>query len=530
MSLKKETEEQDVDLNVEEPRIKLKVFVTAFGPFCGIPKNPTQVLLEGLRNEIDLQPYCEFILLETSAEGSLESLRALHKRIQVEDSVQDNEENDITLGYLFLHFGVDAKALEFKIECRGINEANFRVPDERGQQLQDVPVVKELHPTCKELYTSLPTEEIVRSLCDVYSWSARISDDAGRFVCNWVYTHNLAMCQNYSINRSAETSTSLSTSSMTSTNSSDSGKAQSQDTPTSKENIYKECLFIHVPPETVVPPEDLLSFARHLILITSTLYKAQLRSISKGEESNKTKQVEKDTNANRMPIDDIKRTVSSTLPSSNTDNVQPKLDNPSISSGDQVNLSFSEENVNALIEIGFSRVLAEQALRVSNNSVEEAMEWIFNVHEQGESDSDNTNNIQSTTLQQLQETHSHSLDFYTNFKMVCVVRKDLNMSKGKIAAQVAHGVLENYRRTMTYHPEILDVWQGQGEAVITLSCDSLEEMQGLQANALSNGLICSIISDAGRTEVEAGSQTVLTIGPCPVNQVDQVTGKLSLLR
>ncbi len=41
-------------------------------------------------------------------------------------------------------------------------------------------------------------------------------------------------------------------------------------------------------------------------------------------------------------------------------------------------------------------------------------------------------------------------------------------------------------------PEVLLSWQGQGEAVITLSCNSLEEMQSLQANTFANGL-----NDAG---------------------------------
>ena len=38
-----------------------------------------------------------------------------------------------------------------------------------------------------------------------------------------------------------------------------------------------------------------------------------------------------------------------------------------------------------------------------------------------------------------------------------------------------------------------------------------------------------IISDAGHTEIPAGTKTVLGIGPAPDNIIDQVTGKLSLL-
>ena len=38
-----------------------------------------------------------------------------------------------------------------------------------------------------------------------------------------------------------------------------------------------------------------------------------------------------------------------------------------------------------------------------------------------------------------------------------------------------------------------------------------------------------IVQDAGRTQVEPGSETVLAVGPGPVSDVDKITGKLKLL-
>jgi len=35
--------------------------------------------------------------------------------------------------------------------------------------------------------------------------------------------------------------------------------------------------------------------------------------------------------------------------------------------------------------------------------------------------------------------------------------------------------------------------------------------------------------DAGRTQIAAGSRTVLAIGPAPVKEIDAVTGELKLL-
>lgn len=51
----------------------------------------------------------------------------------------------------------------------------------------------------------------------------------------------------------------------------------------------------------------------------------------------------------------------------------------------------------------------------------------------------------------------------------------------------------------------------------------------LQATALSLGLVAEVITDAGRTQIASGSQTVLGIGPGPKSIIDEVTGNLKLL-
>jgi PTH2 family peptidyl-tRNA hydrolase len=55
-------------------------------------------------------------------------------------------------------------------------------------------------------------------------------------------------------------------------------------------------------------------------------------------------------------------------------------------------------------------------------------------------------------------------------------------------------------------------------------------LQGeLAQKAIQRGLPAYIVHDAGRTQIAAGSQTVLAIGPGPKSVIDQVTGHLSLL-
>ena len=58
---------------------------------------------------------------------------------------------------------------------------------------------------------------------------------------------------------------------------------------------------------------------------------------------------------------------------------------------------------------------------------------------------------------------------------------------------------------------------------------SEEELELLQAQAVSLGIIAQVVHDAGRTQIAAGSATVLGIGPAPKSVVDKVTGGLKLL-
>jgi len=113
--------------------------------------------------------------------------------------------------------------------------------------------------------------------------------------------------------------------------------------------------------------------------------------------------------------------------------------------------------------------------------------------------------------------------------MILVVRTDLGMSIGKIAAQCSHATLACYKTLAFSNPSLLRQWERAGQTKIALRCSSEEDLLVLQAQAQSLKLCARSIQDAGRTQVAAGSRTVLGIGPGPARLINQVTGRLKML-
>ncbi|RWW84392.1 hypothetical protein BHE74_00007003, partial [Ensete ventricosum] len=119
-----------------------------------------------------------------------------------------------------LHLGVNSGATRFAIENQAVNEATFRCPDEMGWKPQVIcaffshfpcpllfvfsgQILKEVKVETDRslmfllgllLQTSLPVNEIVKSLSKM-GYDVMPSDDAGRFVCNFVYYHSLRFAE-----------------------------------------------------------------------------------------------------------------------------------------------------------------------------------------------------------------------------------------------------------------------------------------------------------------------------------------------
>ncbi len=112
------------------------------------------------------------------------------------------------------------------------------------------------------------------------------------------------------------------------------------------------------------------------------------------------------------------------------------------------------------------------------------------------------------------------------FKQVIVVRKDIKLSKGKAAAQVAHASVGAYRKASRLAKK---AWELTGEKKVVLRVQSLEEIMRLKRKADSMKLPNVLIRDAGLTEIKPGTVTTLGIGPARGAKIDKITGSLPLL-
>jgi PTH2 family peptidyl-tRNA hydrolase len=133
-----------------------------------------------------------------------------------------------------------------------------------------------------------------------------------------------------------------------------------------------------------------------------------------------------------------------------------------------------------------------------------------------------------------------------NVKQVLVVRKDLNMRKGKIAAQCAHASMKvildrcspmavgnegsHYLKFFVAAGSPLEHWVKGSFTKVVVSVDSEAELLDVLEKAKAAGLITSLITDAGLTEFHGvPTNTVVAIGPGLSETIDPITGQLKLI-
>ena len=115
------------------------------------------------------------------------------------------------------------------------------------------------------------------------------------------------------------------------------------------------------------------------------------------------------------------------------------------------------------------------------------------------------------------------------YKLVIVLRTDIKMSKGKMAAQAGHAAVSASEYARKNRPEWWNPWIMEGQCKIAVKVKSEQEILELERKARNAKLPAVLIVDRGLTEIPPNTTTCLGIGPAPADKVDAITGKLSLL-
>lgn len=116
-----------------------------------------------------------------------------------------------------------------------------------------------------------------------------------------------------------------------------------------------------------------------------------------------------------------------------------------------------------------------------------------------------------------------------DFCAVFVVRKDLKMRQGKIAAQCGHASLGIFQKIVKMQPLLAEKWLNAEFPKVFYYCTDEEQMNLIDAIAQSMGYATVIIHDAGRTQIAAGSATVLSFGPVRKSEVSAIVDQLGLV-
>ena len=112
------------------------------------------------------------------------------------------------------------------------------------------------------------------------------------------------------------------------------------------------------------------------------------------------------------------------------------------------------------------------------------------------------------------------------YKQVILVREDLKLPKGKLAAQSSHASVD---ATLKSDKKIVDLWKKDGGKKVVLKVKDEKELFKYKQMAEDDGLKTVLITDAGHTVVEPGTITCLGIGPDEEERIDRVTGKLKMM-
>jgi pyroglutamyl-peptidase len=153
----------------------VRLLVTGFTPFPGAPVNPTEHLIRHFEDNPPLAGHdvaCRFAVLPVDYDRAIPALEGLAAEFRP---------------HVAVHFGLANEARGFRLERLARNEIAARIPDNAGNR----PEKREIRPGSGHVPSGLPLVEIEAALREL-SHDVEWSDDAGGYLCNYVFFHSAA--------------------------------------------------------------------------------------------------------------------------------------------------------------------------------------------------------------------------------------------------------------------------------------------------------------------------------------------------
>lgn len=112
-------------------------------------------------------------------------------------------------------------------------------------------------------------------------------------------------------------------------------------------------------------------------------------------------------------------------------------------------------------------------------------------------------------------------------KQVIIIRGDLPISRGKIAAQACHASLGSYKRA---DERKIKNWELEGGKKVVVKVNDLKELFEYYELVKATDLPYFLVRDAGHTELPESTVTCLGVGPDDDDKIDKITHDLKLLK
>ena len=116
-------------------------------------------------------------------------------------------------------------------------------------------------------------------------------------------------------------------------------------------------------------------------------------------------------------------------------------------------------------------------------------------------------------------------------RLYSIVRMDLNMGPGKVAAQCGHAYLDAYLNAHEMDKKRCNTWKGEHHGIkICLEAKNLDKLEQLQQICIEREIPHALITDLGYTCFDGvATVTVLGIGPIYKSELEELR-KLKLMK